>query len=102
MSKLVTILWRDIPAQVIARQGREVHRVNLPPRFQQAIDRAAMEAGLIGTDAYLDEWRQEETATDGEPVSDVAHAAEQLEMVFTAEVLNTYVANGGLAPEPSP
>ncbi len=101
MSKLVTILWRDIPAQVIAKDGRDVHRVNLPARFQQAIDRAAMEAGLIGTDAYLDEWRQEEKTTAGDPASDAADAAQLLETAFSAEVLNTYAANGGLAPEPS-
>ena len=97
-SKIVTILWRDIPAQVMAREGRNVHRINLPGRFQQAIDRAAMEAGLIGTDDYLEEWRQEEVAGDRDLESDAAQAAELIEARFSVEMLNAYAANGGVAP----
>ena len=42
-----------------AKEGRTRAARELPPRFQEAIDAAAMRAGLIGTDAYLEEWRRE-------------------------------------------
>ncbi len=45
MGTLTTIWWRDIPAQVIAKDRRQAHKVVLHPRFQVAIDKAAMRAG---------------------------------------------------------
>ena len=50
---LITIYWRDIPAQVLARQGRTAHKVVLHPRFQVAIDRAAMRAGKKSASDYI-------------------------------------------------
>lgn len=50
--------WRDIPAQVTAKAGRSNARRELSPRFQEAIDAAAMKSGSHGTDAYLDGWRK--------------------------------------------
>ena len=45
VAKLITILWRDIPSQVVAKRGRQTLKTKLSPRFQIAIDRAAMRAG---------------------------------------------------------
>ena len=45
MAKLITVYWRDIPAQVIAKRGRETAKVQLSERFQKAIHRPAMRAG---------------------------------------------------------
>ena len=59
MPELTVISWRAIPAQVTAGKGRGAARVQLSERFQEAIDAAAMRAGLIGTDTYLEEWRRE-------------------------------------------
>ena len=50
MPELTVIFWRAIPAQVTAGKGRGAARVQLSDRFQEAIDAAAMRAGLIGTD----------------------------------------------------
>lgn len=47
MAKLITVYWRDIPAQVIVKQGRRTAKVQLPERFQEAIDRAAMRAEVL-------------------------------------------------------
>jgi hypothetical protein len=58
MAEITIVYWRDMPAQVIAGRGRKGAKHPLPERFEQAIDRAAMKAGLIGTDAYLSEWRK--------------------------------------------
>ena len=46
MASLTLILWRDIPAQVVVKRGREAAKVKLSARFEQAIDRAAMRAGI--------------------------------------------------------
>ena len=59
MASLTSIYWRDIPAQVIVKRGRETAKAQLSARFQQAIDRAAMRAGQRHSDAYLAEWRRD-------------------------------------------
>jgi hypothetical protein len=53
---LIIISWRDIPAQVIVKRGRETAKVQLSQRFQEAVDRAAMRAGKGSSDAYLADW----------------------------------------------
>ena len=50
-ARLVTIYWRDIPAQVTAQRGRSREKALLDARFQDAIDRAAIVAGLTDTDS---------------------------------------------------
>jgi len=54
--RLSVIWWRDIPTQVVAQHGRDTIRARLPDRFLQAVDRAAMRAGLTGSDGYLEQW----------------------------------------------
>ena len=80
MPKLITVYWRDIPSQVIAKKGRTTSKVQLSQRFQDAIDRAAMRAGKGSSDAYLSEWRRE-AATCGEDLesaaNELAHVLEQ-------------------------
>ncbi|MGE0032137.1 MAG: virulence factor [Steroidobacteraceae bacterium] len=66
MASLTLILWRDIPAQVVVKRGRETAKAKLSARFEQAIDRAAMRAGKGSSDAYLAEWRR----SDATPCSD--------------------------------
>jgi hypothetical protein len=95
MPELTVIWWRDIPAQVTAKEGRSRASVSLEQRFQEAIDAAAMRAGLIGTDAYLEEWRRD-TRTCGDDLdAEVAQEAEWLDAAYTDDVLARLVqANG--------
>jgi hypothetical protein len=58
MAEVTIVYWRDIPAQVIVGKGRRGSKVQLPERFEQAIDRCAMKIGARDTDAYLAEWRK--------------------------------------------
>jgi hypothetical protein len=58
MPEVTIVYWRDIPAQVIVGKGRTGSKRQLPERFEQAIDRAAMKVGAAETDAYLAEWRK--------------------------------------------
>jgi hypothetical protein len=60
MGSLTVISWRDIPAQVIVKRGREAAKVQLSQRFQEAVDRAAMRAGKGSSDAYLADWKRSE------------------------------------------
>ena len=56
MIQYQVLYWRDIPAQIKLFAGRRPSSHALPARFQLAIDRIAMQEGLVGTDAYLDQW----------------------------------------------
>ena len=55
--KYQIIYWRDIPAQVKAKAGRERAGKPLSQRFSVAIDEAAMRAGLTESAEYLSQWR---------------------------------------------
>ena len=95
MAKLITVYWRDIPAQVIARKGRESIKVPLSARFQEAIDRAAMRAGRGSSEQYLEDWRRVSSTCDG-PAEDAARAqAERLESTFDDALLEKMVKSGG-------
>lgn len=98
MAEKIVVYWRDIPAQVIVKAGRKTAKRQLPERFEQAIDRAAMRAQLTGTDAYLEQWRRAEPVPCGDDLeAEATAAAEALEGEFTAERLRALVANGGNA-----
>ncbi|MBX3702565.1 MAG: virulence factor [Steroidobacteraceae bacterium] len=95
MAKLTCIFWRDIPAQVIGQQGRVRVKRELPPRFAQAIDRAAMRAGRGASDAYLADWRRVSEEAEGELERLVAERAAALETRFPDDVLESVVKAGG-------
>ena len=95
MPELTVIWWRDIPAQVTAKEGRTRASRELPPRFQEAIDAAAMRAGLIGSDAYLQEWRREPRSCGGDLEAEVAQELEWLDAAYTDEILDRLVGANG-------
>ncbi len=98
MAELVVLYWRDIPAQVIAKAGREQARRELSPRFLAAIDSAAMQAGLIGNDAYLEAWRRGTAEPCGDDLeAEVEAAVERLEAAFDKKRLAALVKSGGSA-----
>jgi Virulence factor len=95
MPELTVISWRDIPAQVTSGRGRNAVRAELPERFQEAIDAAAMRAGLIDTDSYLEEWRRETRECGDDLVAEVAAVAAQLEQDYPDERLERIVRASG-------
>ena len=97
LPELTVIWWRDIPAQVTAKEGRRTARVQLDERFQEAIDAAAMRAGLIGTDAYLAEWRRDTRPCGEDLEAEVAAEAERLVQAYPPDVLETLVSANGEA-----
>lgn len=95
--ELVVVYWRTIPAQVTARAGRTAVKRELSPRFQVAIDRAAMAAGLDESDEYLSQWRSETRPCAEDLDSAVAAEVDRLESTFTQDALNSVASNGGRA-----
>jgi hypothetical protein len=95
MAELAVISWRDIPAQVVATDGVSTVRVELPKRFQVAIDAAAMKAGLIDSDAYLDEWGRTTRACESDLRGEVDAELARLEADHPQDVLRRLVRAGG-------
>ncbi len=95
MAELTVIWWRDIPAQVTAKEGRASARAQLSDRFQEAIDAAAMRAGLIGTDAYLGEWRRESRECGEDLETEVAEEVAWLEAAYPDDTLERLVRADG-------
>jgi hypothetical protein len=96
MAQRIIVYWRDIPAQVIVRQGRTAEKRELPERFIQAIDRCAMKVGARDSDAYLAEWRRGDPEPCGDDLKAEADAAmASLEATYDSDRLKTLVANDG-------
>ena len=97
---LKIISWRHIPAQVNGTAGDHKVQVELPHRFQKAIDRAAMVAGLTDASSYVAEMTSELRPTDGADLeSEVAALVHAIEADFPLERLNDYVETGGWRPD---
>ena len=100
MAHLITLFWRDIPAQVMAESGRgrnrERAKIELPRRFAIAIDAAAMKDGAESTDDYLAEWRRSEPVPCGDDLdTEVAKLAANIEADYPAERVRLLVESGG-------
>jgi hypothetical protein len=96
MADLIVVYWRDIPAQVIVKRGRQTAKRELSLRFTEAIDMAAMRSGSAESGDYLSEWRK----ADPVPVSDeldaeADKAAAHLEETFDRERLIALAKAGG-------
>lgn len=96
---LTVIYWRDIPAQVKARAGRERVSTPLPDRFLVAVDGAATVAGKTKTDEYIAEWREESRPCDPDLQREVDQEAARIDEVYPPDRLRSYVRNGGWATD---
>jgi hypothetical protein len=98
MAQLTIVYWHDIPAQVIVKAGRQSAKRELAPRFQEAIDRAAMRSGEHGTDGYLAAWRRAAPEQCGDDIeSEAENAARRIEAEFDEARLAELVKAGGRA-----
>ncbi|MGR3462527.1 MAG: virulence factor [Roseovarius sp.] len=98
MVDVTIVYWRDIPAQVIVGKGRRGSKVQLPERFEQAIDRAAMKTGAAGTDDYLAEWRKGDPyPVEGDPDEVAQSEAARLDALYDTERLKALIGNDGWA-----
>jgi hypothetical protein len=97
MAQLTVVYWRDIPAQVIVKKGRDSAKIQLTERFEKAIDRAAMRANLRDTDSYLGEWRRAAPVEVTDALQEEADKkAAELEAAFDDAKLKALVEAGGV------
>jgi hypothetical protein len=98
MPDVTIVYWRDIPAQVIVGKGRRSSKVQLPERFEQAIDRCAMKIGARDTDSYLAEWRKADPyEVDGDQDAVARSEADRLEAEYDTARLKALITNDGWA-----
>ncbi|HEY0415412.1 MAG TPA: virulence factor [Gaiellaceae bacterium] len=72
MARVQVLYWQEVPS--VVRVGAVKRQ--LPDWFQQEIDRLAMDQGLLGSDAYLEQWEWRDL---GDREGDEATLAEQVE-----------------------
>jgi hypothetical protein len=101
VASLIVISWRDIPAQVVVKRGRETAKVQLSHRFQEAVDRAAMRAGKGSSDAYLADWQRNARPCGDDLQAEAQAEAARLEAQFTDEDLERLIRAKGLAAPPA-
>ena len=84
--------WRDLPSMVVARQGDATTRALLAPRFQEAIDEAAMRLGDTGSEDYLAGWRRSDwTADQAEPPAVLDRVTGELDAAWPDERVAAYL-----------
>jgi Virulence factor len=98
MPQITILYWRDIPAQVVVKEGRKSAKRQLPERFEQGIDMAAMRANKRDSDSYMAEWRRGEPLTvDGDDLEALVQAeADRLDALYDQERMLALIGNGGL------
>lgn len=84
MARYQVLYWQDVPSVVKAfdDDGGELKR-QLPDWFQQEIDNRAMTQGLVGSDAYLEQWRWGDVGErEGSPDDVLDAVARELEAEY--------------------
>ena len=96
MAKLKVVYWRDIPSQVVIREGRRSTRLRLPPRFMKAIERAAYRLKKKQQDALFEPWRDVTQPFNGDIREQAQQLVQQLEQHYTEDLLETLVRASGV------
>jgi hypothetical protein len=95
-AEIVTIYWRDIPAQVNGQEGRVRHQVLLSEKFQRAIDRAKSKARIRTAADDVAQWRRTSTPCDGDVASAAAAVAAAIEARYSVDELGRLAFAGGV------
>jgi hypothetical protein len=96
MAQLITIWWRDIPMQVIAREGRRSAKRVLDKRFQFAVDKAAMNSGKKAYGDYIEEMQRAERPCGDDIEAEADAEVKRLEAAYAKDVLHKLIAAGGI------
>lgn len=92
MTEYQIMSWRDLPSLLTVRDGDEVLKAPLAPRFQEAIDEAAMRLGETGSDDYLAGWsRGEWTPAEGDPAQVAERVGADLASRWDEAALTAYL-----------
>lgn len=102
MSEYQITYWRDLPSMVVARAGDDLTKAQLAPRFQEAIDEAAMRLGEVDSDDYLAGWtRGPWIEADGSTVEVVDRVVADLDSTWTAEAITAFLDTLGPTSGPT-
>lgn len=94
MSEYQITYWRELPSLVVARDGGDVVKAPLAPRFQEAIDSAAMTLGAVDSEAYLAGWQRSPwLAGEGDPGQVCEEVAARLEAEWSLEALASFLSS---------
>lgn len=96
MAQLKIVFWRDIPGQVVIRQGRRSTRLRLPPRFSKAIERAAYRLKKKQQDALFEPWHDVAQPFQGDVKEQAQELLRNLDRYYTEEVLETLIRANGI------
>jgi hypothetical protein len=92
MAEYQITYWRELPSLVVAREGDQLVKTQLAPRFQEAIDEAAMRLGEVSSDAYLEGWQRGDwTPGDGTPAELAEQVVARLEDEWSVEAITTFL-----------
>ena len=94
-SEVVTIYWRDIPAQVNGQSGRDRHQVLLSSKFQRAVDRAKRKAGIYTADEDIAQWRRDSRPISGDLAQEAQAAADAIDVEYSRDRLGLLAYYGG-------
>ena len=96
MSQLKIVYWRDIPGRVVIRQGRRSTRLNLPPRFMHAIERAAYRLKKKQKDAMFEPWHDVDQTVNGDVREQADALLRHIDEQYSEEVLETLIRASGI------
>ena len=96
---LVTIYWRDIPAQVNGQSGRDRHQVVLSGKFQRAIDRAKRKADIYTAEQDIAQWRRVSATCDDDYAAAAEVEASRLELEYSRPYLGRLAFAGGFVAD---
>jgi hypothetical protein len=92
MAEYQITYWRELPSLVVAREGDAQAKTQLAPRFQEAIDEAAMRLGDVSSGDYLEGWRRDDwVAGDGAPSELAAAVVARLEAQWSPEAIEAFL-----------
>ena len=94
-NEVIVIMWRDIPAQVNAQLGRERKQVQLPEKFQRAIDRAKRKAHIYTAEEDIAQWRRLSLPLNGDLTEAAQREADRLDGEYSRERLGKLAYAGG-------
>jgi hypothetical protein len=96
MTEYQVTSWRELPSLVTARNGDDVAKVPMAPRFQEAIDEAAMRLGDTSSDDYLAGWQRGPWGPgEGDPATLAAQVASELDATWTPEAVSDFLKSLG-------
>jgi hypothetical protein len=96
VAQLKIVFWRDIPGQIVIREGRRSTRMRLPARFMKAIERASYRLKKTQQDAMFEPWHDVTQPFDGDVTQQARQLLQQLETHYTDEVLETLIRASGV------